>query len=203
MDVAWHQDVRIPSWSRGEAVPSDLYEFAEVRPKADPTDAITTDASTVGSGFSRTVRPTMWLNHKKIALALNKGYARIHRRWQKGDVVQLDLPMPVRRVLANDAVVEDRGKAAIERGPIVYCLEAIDNGGHVTGRAIPLDAELQHEFRRDLLGGVEVVTGNGIVAVPYFAWNNRGKGDLDSLQITRVPRWLRCSHHVRRTSDTA
>jgi len=60
----------------------------------------------------------------------------------------------------------------------VYCLEAIDHGGHVTGRALPLDAELQHEFRRDLLGGIEVVTGNGIVAVPYFAWNNRGKGEM-------------------------
>jgi hypothetical protein len=171
-------EVRIPGWSRGEAVPSDLYEFATVRLKADPTNAISADASTVGSGFSRTVRPKVSLNGKSIALAVNKGYTRIHRRWQKGDVVQLDLPMPVRRVLANDAVVEDRGKAAIERGPIVYCLEAIDNGGHVAGRAIPLDAELRHEFRRDLLGGVEVVTGNGVVAVPYFAWNNRGKGEM-------------------------
>src|SRR5207245_10377688 len=100
------------------------------------------------------------------------------RRWQDGDLVQLDLPMAVHRVLAKDAVVEDRGTAAIERGPIVYCLEAIENGGHVAGRTIPLDAELRHEFRRDLLGGVEVVTGNGVVAVPYFAWNNRGKGEM-------------------------
>jgi DUF1680 family protein len=119
---------------------------------------------------------------KPVPLAVNKGYARIHRRWQRGDLLQLDLPMPVRRVLANDAVVEDRGKAAIERGPIVYCLEAIDNGGRVNDIRVPVDAPVAHAFRSELLNGVEVMTANvdgrTVTAIPYYAWNNRGKGEM-------------------------
>ena len=168
--VDFSLDVRIPGWSRGQAVPSDLYRFADV-----PRDGVPRD---VMSGLSRTVVPTLSVNGKPIPISLIKGYARIRRRWQKGDIVQLDLPMPVRRVLAHDGVAEDRGKAAIERGPIVYCLEAIDNGGRVSGLIVPLDAMMQHEFRSDLLGGVEVVTGPHFTAVPYFAWNNRGKGEM-------------------------
>ena len=137
-------------------MPGDLYRFAEPPPASSP----------------------ILVNGKPVASSAAKGYARIRRRWQKGDVVQLDLPMPIHRVLANDAVAEDRGKAAIQRGPIVYCLEALDNGGHVSGTQIPLDAELHHEFRSDLLGGVEVITGPGFLAVPYYAWNNRGKGEM-------------------------
>jgi DUF1680 family protein len=82
------------------------------------------------------------------------------------DVVVLDLLMPIRRLLVNDGVAEDRGKAAIQRGPIAYSLDAVDNGGKVTGLTIPRNGPLQHEFRNDLLDGVEVVTGSGVVAVP-------------------------------------
>jgi DUF1680 family protein len=90
--------------------------------------------------------------------------------------------MPIRRVLAHDGVEDDRGTAAIQRGPVVYCREAVDtaardNKGGVT-RVVPLDAELQHRFDATLLGGVEVMTGQDLVAVPYFAWNNRGKGEM-------------------------
>src|SRR5262245_65842585 len=99
--------------------------------------------------------------------------------------------MPVRRVLAHDGVEEDRGKAAIQRGPVVYCREALDNvavdnvaadhtaADHKSGvmKVLPLDAELRHRFDRGLLGGVEVITGKDLVAVPYFAWNHRGKGE--------------------------
>jgi len=86
--------------------------------------------------------------------------------------------MPVRRVLANDGVAENRGRAAIERGPIVYAVEAIDNGGSLKDLRVPLEVALSQGFRKDLLGGVVVVTGKGLVAVPYFAWANRGKGEM-------------------------
>jgi uncharacterized protein len=96
-------------------------------------------------------------------------------------VIVLDLPMPIRRVLAHDRVAEDRGRAAIQRGPIVYCLEAVDNssaGEHIGDIRLPLDAPLAHTFKANLLGGVEVITGGHLVAVPYYAWNNRGKGEM-------------------------
>jgi DUF1680 family protein len=90
--------------------------------------------------------------------------------------------MPIRRVLANDQVAEDRGRAAIQRGPLVYCLEAADYGGTVSDLRLPLDTSLTHAFRSDLLNGVEVIKGKvgdrSITAVPYYAWNNRGRGEM-------------------------
>jgi hypothetical protein len=155
--------VRVPGWSRGEAMPTDLYRFAE-EVKADATAAT----------------PALSVNGKPVALALDKGFARVRRRWRKGDIVQLDLPMPVRRVLAHASVEEDRGRAAIQRGPIVYCLESADHAGapHITELRLPLDAPLTHAFNRDLLNGVEIIKGEHVVAVPYYAWNNRGKGEM-------------------------
>jgi len=153
--------VRVPGWARGQAMPTDLYRFAKTA----------SDAS-----------PSLTVNGARQSLTLEKGYARLRRKWQKGDVVELTLSMPVRRVLAHEGVAEDRGKAAIERGPIVYCLEAADNGGRVADASLPLDAPLDHHFDRTLLGGVEVVTARSgdrqLVAVPYYAWNNRGKGEM-------------------------
>ncbi len=161
--------VRIPGWARGEAMPSDLYRFASK----------TNDA------------PKLMVNGKATPLDLDKGFARIQRRWQKGDVVELDLPMPIRRVLANEGVAEDRGKAAIQRGPVVYCVEATDNGGRARSLQLLLTAELRSEFRRDLLNGVVVITGKTnvkdesgvpreqtLVTIPYYAWANRGKGEM-------------------------
>lgn len=154
--------VRIPGWSRGEAVPSELYRFASKDADAMPSMAI--------NGIRE--------SHDADAT----GYARITREWRKGDTVVLTLPMTARRVLANERVDADRGRAAIERGPVVYALEGIDNGGTLDDLNLPLDAPLAHAFRADLLNGVEVVTarvGNRTVtAIPYYAWANRGKGAM-------------------------
>jgi hypothetical protein len=148
--------VRIPGWTRDAPVPSDLYHFS-------PT------ASTA---------PTATLNGRAVAMTIDKGFLHVRRRWQPGDVVELTLPMPIRRVLAHEAVTEDRGKAAIQRGPLVYCLEAVDNGGATSGVTLPLDAPLTHAFRKDLLGGIEVITGPSLTAIPYYAWANRGRGEM-------------------------
>src|SRR5438093_1327874 len=97
--------------------------------------------------------------------------------------------MPIRRILANDGVAEDRGKAAMQRGPVVYCVEAVDNGGRARSLQLPLAAELRSEFRRDLLNGVVIITGKTpvesgapreqtLVAIPYYAWANRSKGEM-------------------------
>jgi DUF1680 family protein len=89
----------------------------------------------------------------------------------------------VRRVLADDRVKEDAGKSAIQRGPIVYALEGIDNGGSLKDVRLPLDAAATHAFHADLLNGVETITFKGgdrtVTAVPYYAWNNRGKGEME------------------------
>jgi DUF1680 family protein len=105
------------------------------------------------------------------------------RQWKAMDHVTIDMPMPVRRVLANDKVTEDTGKAAIQRGPILYALEGVDNGGSLKDLKIPLDTKLAATFKPDLLGGVEVITGKvgdrTVTAIPYYAWNNRGKGEME------------------------
>ena len=150
--------IRIPDWARGEASPGGLYRFVRSADAPRPV--------------------SISVNGRPAPLATQHGYARIDRRWTKGDFVTIDLPMTIERVAADDRVLEDRGKAAIQRGPIVYCLEGADNDGHVLDRALPIDAPLAHHFDRALLGGVEVVTGGGLTAVPYYAWNNRGRGEM-------------------------
>jgi DUF1680 family protein len=154
--------VRIPGWAQDAVVPSDLYRFA----------------NSLGSRE----HPVAKVNGKEIKVNAVQGFLNINRRWSKGDRVEVSLPMPVRRVLANEAVADDRGKAAIERGPLVYALEAADNGAAVTTLKLPLDTPLSHAYRADLLKGLEVITaGSGeklITAIPYFAWANRGRGEM-------------------------
>jgi len=103
--------------------------------------------------------------------------------------------MPVRRVLANAGVSADAGRAAIQRGPIVYAVEGVDNGDRVFDLVVPDAAALTVEFQPDLLKGVAVITGpavevsknaNGKIvetprlfqAIPYYAWANRGPGQM-------------------------
>ena len=166
--------VRIPGWARNQAVPTDLYRFHDQSKEM----------------------PALKINGAPVSLTLNKGYGSIRRTWKKGDVVELSLPMPVRRVLAHDGVKEDAGKAALQRGPIVFCVEGPDNGGRVLNIALPDAAQLNAEFHPELLAGVTVIKGKGVVlerdasgkvmsqterdflAIPYYAWANRGRSEM-------------------------
>ena len=117
------------------------------------------------------------------------GYVHLQHRWKAGDVVEMDLPMPVQRVYAHEKVQDDHGKVALMRGPIVYCLEAADNPGLDLARVVlPRDTDLRAEHRAGLLGGLTVLEGKGVdekqnpipvTAVPYFAWQNREKGAMN------------------------
>ena len=127
--------VRIPGWAQGTPVPSLLYHY-------------------IGADHTA---PTLTVNGATVEIQLVKGYASIDRTWQPGDVVELTLPMPVQRVETDAAVVENRGKVAIERGPLVYCLEAVDNDGKALGRTLPDSATFAVEWQPDLLHGVNVV----------------------------------------------
>jgi DUF1680 family protein len=173
--------IRVPGWSRGAAMPSDLYRFSGPT-RAGRTGGRRGQLGQPGQPAQPAQGPAerarLRVNGLAVPMTVVNGYARLQRRWIAGDTVELDLPMPVRRLLAHERVEEDRGKAAIERGPIVYCVEDIDNAGHVADVRLSLDTELQHYFDRTLLGGVEVIHGGSVVAVPYYAWANRGKGRM-------------------------
>ena len=91
-----------------------------------------------------------------------RGYARLRRMWKPGDVVELAMDMPVRRVKAHAKVKADVGRVALMRGPIVYCLEGVDNGGKVQNLFIPPEAQFTAEHRPDLLGGVTIVRGSAL-----------------------------------------
>ena len=136
------------------------------------------------------------VNGQPVPLTLEKGYARLERRWTAGDVIELGLPMPVRRVVAHSSVEADHGRVALQRGPLVYAAEWPDNaGGKVRNLLLPDDATLSSEFRSGLLNGVQVVTGRAVAlahdaegkvnrrsqdftAIPYYAWANRGPGEM-------------------------
>lgn len=185
--------VRIPGWAMNRPVPSDLYHFAT--PSKDfPFISI--------NGKEFALNPEIPLPNAPVS----NGYVRLLRSWLPGDVIELSLPMPVRRVLANNKIVADRGRVALQRGPLVYCVEAIDHDDLRTDALVlPDDALLNIERRNDLLGDVvtivadvqavlEVNTGGPsvlraqrMVAVPYYAWANRGEGYMDVWLARTLP----------------
>jgi uncharacterized protein len=165
--------VRIPGWARGETVPGGLYRFADTAAE----------------------KPALEVNGKAVAVVLDKGFARIRREWKKGDVIALRLPMPVRRVVADEAVKDAAGKVALERGPLVYCAEWPDNGGRALNLVLPDGRPFAAEFRPGLFNGVAVITGEALamakgpagettakkqpfLAIPYYAWAHRGPGEM-------------------------
>ncbi|MHC4534860.1 MAG: glycoside hydrolase family 127 protein [Planctomycetota bacterium] len=167
-------NVRIPGWAQNQPVPSNLYKFLK-------------------TGHDEVA---LKVNGKRAAIKIQRGFARIERKWHKGDTIELILPMPIRRIIAHQNIKENRGKVALQRGPIVFCLEWPDNDGKVLNLMIPDDSGLRTEYRPNLLNGVMVVTGkarmvkrtnNGNIvparekqftAIPYYAWAHRGRGEM-------------------------
>lgn len=180
--------VRIPGWAREQPVPSDLYRYED------------------GAGLPYALS----VNGQSVKAALVRGYAVLTRRWRAGDTVQLSLPMPARRVVSDARVAANRGRVALERGPIVYAIESVDNGGDVFNVVLPDDAVLTARRRPDLLGGVTVITGRALglhpgedgrsvvtreqdfLAVPYNVWSNRGE---DRMAVW-LPRRVRLDFEV-------
>ena len=101
------------------------------------------------------------INKRKLpAPATERGYLVLDRTWRSGDVVEIDLPMPVERVAANPHVKADLNQLAIQRGPLVYCLEACDQTAPLDSLYLPANAQLKTEKRDHLLGGVVAITGS-------------------------------------------
>jgi DUF1680 family protein len=148
--------------------------------------------------------PSLAVNGEPVdlAAAATGGYALISRTWQDGDVVTLELPMPVERLYAHPAVAADVASVALRRGPIVFCVEQADHDAPVRQLLLPAAAALTARFDPELLGGVTVVEGQGVAisdegwegmlyrpgrpaaepcpirAIPYFVWDNREPGPM-------------------------
>ena len=162
--------LRIPGWARNQPVPGDLYRYVASTPE----------------------EIVVKVNGKAVAYTTRDGYAVISRQWKKGDKVEYTLPMNIHRVEANEKVKDDRGKIAIERGPVVYCLEGIDNNNNLNTIILPDNAPLSVKFQPAKLNGINEISGEAIVleiatdglsvltkkqpftAIPYYAWSNRG-----------------------------
>jgi DUF1680 family protein len=134
------------------------------------------------------------VNGRMIDFQITDGFAVLDRHWKSGDVVVLELPMPVRRVKADPRVEANVGRVALQRGPVVYCLEGVDNDGEVLNLVLPKDSRLTAEYRPDLLSGVTVIQGTAqaiyaddakrvakakpFLAVPFCVWDNRQPGEM-------------------------
>jgi hypothetical protein len=144
---------------------------------------------------------TVAVNGQKQSARRERGYIVLDRTWGTGDSVELELAMPVERVVANPRVKADAGQVALQRGPIVYCVEAADQSESLASLYLPLNSEIRAEREQGLLGGVVVLRGPAetinqpdwsrtlyqaapepkrvpIMAVPYYAWDNRTPGPM-------------------------
>lgn len=148
--------------------------------------------------------PEIRINDEATMLAgvLTRGYAGIHRQWRNGDIIELILPMPVEVIEAHPDVRHDSGRVALQRGPLVYCLEETDNGRNLDRIVLPESAAFTTRHDPDLLGGVTTIEAEALVrdtadwgsslyrpanptfrekkitAVPYYAWANREPGEM-------------------------
>lgn len=152
-------------------------------------------------GWSRSAR--LWLNGSEVDLGsvTHQGYAHLARRWNPGDTVRLELPLPVERIHAHPAVQADAGQVVLQRGPIVYCLEAADNPFPLHQVRLPEESQVQAHFEPDLLGGVVSLSAQALLedpsdwqtlyrpqaprlkpvvlkAIPYSLWDNREPGEM-------------------------
>ncbi|MCE5346513.1 MAG: glycoside hydrolase family 127 protein [Bacteroidales bacterium] len=167
--------IRIPGWARNEALPGGLYNFADQN--AEPV--------------------RIRVNGENSEFQMSDGYAVILRKWKFGDKVEINFPMPVRKVVADERVKEDIDKMAVQRGPVIYCLEWPDNSkDNLISYMIKKDAVFTTEFVPTLLEGTQVIKTSGfqtkrtldgnvkmlvedtLTLIPYALWNNRGAGQM-------------------------
>jgi DUF1680 family protein len=167
--------IRFPGWALNEALPGGLYKFTDQN--------------------NETIK--LSVNGEDSKIALVDGYGVISRKWESGDKVEVDFPMPVRTVIADKRVKEDTDKIAVQRGPVIYCAEWPDNNtGNVLNYLINKDAAFTTEFIPSLLEGTQVIKTSGfqtkrtldgkaemlneepVTLIPYALWNNRGAGQM-------------------------
>ena len=172
--VKYALNIRIPGWVRGNAVPGDLYRF---------------------EGNDQ-VKYVVLLNGKPVTYKEVNGYAVLDREWKKGDKVELNLPMEVKRIVSKEDVKSNQDRVALQRGPLVYCVEGADNQGQAWNILLPDNASFEtktysvlNELVIAIQANVPVATisadgmkvqseQRNIIAIPYYAWANRGKNQM-------------------------
>jgi hypothetical protein len=168
-------NLRVPGYVRESPVPSDLYSYVD--------------------SLSRPIE--MRINGRPYPFTIDEnGYITIEHSWQKLNKIQLDFPFDVRKVKANDLVTEDKGKVAIERGPLLFCAEWPDNMYYKVLSLVLDETEELKPKRSNILGGTYIIKGkakmaaknlqgkvmlsqsNALTLIPYHLWNNRGPGEM-------------------------
>ncbi len=180
--------IRIPGWADNKPVPGDLYKYL----------------------VHRNERIRIYINDEEIEFQVENGYAVIDKTWHDGDFIEFNIPMPVRKVISNHNVEDNRGKVALEKGPIVYAAESIDNDGEVLKLLLEKYDIFSSEFHPEILQGINLLSGQAymnsgesqnevnwikqdFLAVPYYAWAHRGVGEMAV--------WLACEREVLQTID--
>ncbi|MGR3811003.1 glycoside hydrolase family 127 protein [Jiulongibacter sp. NS-SX5] len=151
--------IRIPGWAMNEAVPGDLYAFTDQKAQ----------------------KITLRVNGDERIANIENGYALISGEWYKEDVIELILPMETQQILAHPMVEADQGKIAVQRGPLVYCAEGIDNNGKALSLEIAENEKFEAIFDPTLLDGITILKGKGKTKptlVPYYAWAHRDLGEM-------------------------
>lgn len=168
-------NLRIPGWAVNRPVPGDLYSYLN----------------------SAERKITVMVNGKEAAYCIGDGYAVLTRKWKKGDEITYILPMDVHRTLANQLVKDNEGKVSLERGPIVFCLEGVDNPDMYRRFVLPDAAPVSFVYKPEILKGIYALQGKGVLvkpsedglsvssenydftAIPYFSWCNRGASTME------------------------
>jgi uncharacterized protein len=166
--------VRVPGWAQQQPMPSSLYHYQN----------------------SNSAPVIIKVNGVAINYTLQNGYVAINRSWKKNDVVEMLLPMDIKRVASSEALINNKGLVSLQRGPLVYCAEWADNNGSTTNLVLPANQSLTAVYNSNLLNGVMTLQGNVIAvvtntagnsvqtqtqpftAIPYYAWANRGRGEM-------------------------
>lgn len=174
--------LRVPGWANGEAVPGDLYKF---------------------SGYEK--KPvTIKINGKELQYKIENGYAVIEREWKKGDIIEYNMPMPVNSIIAGSQLKYDRGRIAIQRGPILYCVEGADNKEGVWNLVVPASTKFTTKPEQVLTEPVVALEAEAlsaqpsqdgssiemqkrtIKAIPYYTWDNRGANEMQVWLPVRI-----------------
>jgi len=168
--------VRIPGWAQNTPIPSDLYHYME----------------------TKDMKINLKVNQKPVEINMKKGFAIINRLWSNNDTIELTLPMPIRRVIGHEKIKADRGRVAIERGPIVYCIERIDNDSvNIFNYVLEDDTKLEAVYHNEMLNGIVTISRSASIleknsingklveekkdfhAIPYYSWANRGLSEMN------------------------
>ncbi|HET9744241.1 MAG TPA: beta-L-arabinofuranosidase domain-containing protein [Chitinophagaceae bacterium] len=176
--------VRIPDWYNKKVASGELYNMVD------------DDGEPVHFSFL--------LNGKRLATNYEHGYLVIKNEWKKGDVIELDMPMEVKVLKAREELKQNSNRIALQRGPVVYCIEGADNNGKAWNVIVPentkietIDYKVLDEPVKALTADVPVVTvgedglslkteKKKIIAIPYYTWANRGRNEMQVWLPTKI-----------------